>query len=156
MRSDEEYRLQAAECRRMAENARRPLDKDAWLRLAEQARLPTSFLRVKRTAQLRAQTSDFDPTRTLGSLVLAELFVPRPGQYEVFWMGVGSCRLVKSCSSRRDVPTSPFEANGQRGMPSAGIALSINRQSFCAGLSPSTRRAYGHAKCLLDRDEGGR
>jgi hypothetical protein len=35
-----------------------------------------------------------DPTRTLGSLVLAELFVPRPGQYEVFWMGVGSCSLL--------------------------------------------------------------
>ena len=29
------YRLQAAECRRMAENARNPLDKDAWLRLAD-------------------------------------------------------------------------------------------------------------------------
>jgi hypothetical protein len=35
MSSDEEYRLQAAECRRMAENARSPLDKDAWLRLAD-------------------------------------------------------------------------------------------------------------------------
>jgi uncharacterized alpha-E superfamily protein len=35
MSSDEEYRLQAAECRRMAENARNPLDKDAWLRLAD-------------------------------------------------------------------------------------------------------------------------
>jgi hypothetical protein len=35
MRTDEEYRRQAAECRRMAENARSPLDKDAWLRLAE-------------------------------------------------------------------------------------------------------------------------
>ena len=35
MGSDEEYRLQAAECRRMAENARNPLDKDAWLRLAD-------------------------------------------------------------------------------------------------------------------------
>jgi hypothetical protein len=32
--------------------------------------------------------------RPLGSLVLAELFVPRPGQYEVFWMGVGSCSLI--------------------------------------------------------------
>jgi hypothetical protein len=27
-------------------------------------------------------------------LVLAELFVPRPGQYEVFWMDVGSCSLL--------------------------------------------------------------
>ena len=35
MSSDEEYRRQAAECRRMAENARNPLDKDAWLRLAD-------------------------------------------------------------------------------------------------------------------------
>jgi hypothetical protein len=35
MNSDEEYRRQAAECRRMAENTRSPLDKDAWLRLAD-------------------------------------------------------------------------------------------------------------------------
>jgi hypothetical protein len=35
MSQDEEYRRQAAECRRMAENARSPLDKDAWLRLAD-------------------------------------------------------------------------------------------------------------------------
>jgi hypothetical protein len=35
MSDDEEYRRQAAECRRMAENARSPLDKDAWLRLAD-------------------------------------------------------------------------------------------------------------------------
>jgi hypothetical protein len=34
MAKDEEYRRQAEECRRMAENARSPLDKDAWLRLA--------------------------------------------------------------------------------------------------------------------------
>ena len=40
------------------------------------------------------EPSTHDPTRTLGALVLAELFLPRPGQYEVFWMGVGSCRLV--------------------------------------------------------------
>ena len=44
-------------------------------------------------------------------------------------MGVGSCSLLSSCSSRRDVPTSPFEAKGQRGMPSAGIALSIKTDS---------------------------
>lgn len=35
MSNDEEYRRQAAECRRMAENARSPLDKDAWLGLAD-------------------------------------------------------------------------------------------------------------------------
>jgi len=35
MSKDEEYRQRAAECRRMAENARSPLDKDAWLRLAD-------------------------------------------------------------------------------------------------------------------------
>ena len=35
MSKDEEYRQQAAECRRMAENARNPLDKDAWLKLAD-------------------------------------------------------------------------------------------------------------------------
>jgi hypothetical protein len=34
MSNDEEYR-QAAECRRLADNARNPLDKDAWLRLAD-------------------------------------------------------------------------------------------------------------------------
>jgi hypothetical protein len=35
MSSDEMYRRQAAECRRMAENALSPDDKQAWLRLAD-------------------------------------------------------------------------------------------------------------------------
>jgi hypothetical protein len=39
-------------------------------------------------------------------------------------MGVGWCSLVQICSSRRDVRMFPFEVNGQRGMPSAGIVLS--------------------------------
>jgi hypothetical protein len=55
---------------------------------------PCPELGVEPTCRLDARTSQVDSTRTLGSLVLAELFVPRPGQCEVFWMGVGSCRLV--------------------------------------------------------------
>jgi hypothetical protein len=35
MSADHEYRRQAAECRRMAENAINPDDKNAWLRLAD-------------------------------------------------------------------------------------------------------------------------
>jgi hypothetical protein len=35
MSEDHEYRRQAAECRRMAENAINPNDKQAWLRLAD-------------------------------------------------------------------------------------------------------------------------
>jgi hypothetical protein len=35
MASHEEFRRQASECRRMAENARNPDDKQAWLRLAD-------------------------------------------------------------------------------------------------------------------------
>jgi hypothetical protein len=35
MNDDHEYRRQAAECRRMAENAINPDDKNAWLRLAD-------------------------------------------------------------------------------------------------------------------------
>jgi hypothetical protein len=35
MDTDEEYRRQAAECRRMAENAINPDDKQAWLGLAD-------------------------------------------------------------------------------------------------------------------------
>jgi hypothetical protein len=35
MSADEEYRRQAAECRRMAKNAINPDDKHAWLRLAD-------------------------------------------------------------------------------------------------------------------------
>jgi hypothetical protein len=35
MSTDEEYRRQAAECRRMAENAINPDDRQAWLRLAD-------------------------------------------------------------------------------------------------------------------------
>jgi hypothetical protein len=35
MTEDHEYRRQAAECRRMAENAHSPDDKQAWLRLAD-------------------------------------------------------------------------------------------------------------------------
>jgi hypothetical protein len=35
MNTDEEFRRQAAECRRMAENAVNPDDKQAWLRLAD-------------------------------------------------------------------------------------------------------------------------
>jgi hypothetical protein len=58
--------------------------------------------------------------RTLGSLVLAELFVPNVRSF-----GWASDRVVLFRAARRDVPTSPFEANPQRGMPSAGIALSI-------------------------------
>jgi hypothetical protein len=34
MSTNEEYRRQAAECRRMAENAVNPDDKQAWLRMA--------------------------------------------------------------------------------------------------------------------------
>jgi hypothetical protein len=34
MSSDEEYQWRAAECRRIAENVRSPLEKDAWLRMA--------------------------------------------------------------------------------------------------------------------------
>ena len=49
---------------------------------------------VERKSSVHSQADAIDPTRTLGALVLAELFLPRPGQYEVFWMGVGSCRLV--------------------------------------------------------------
>jgi hypothetical protein len=35
MSTDAEYRRQAAECRRMAENAINPDDKQAWLRLGD-------------------------------------------------------------------------------------------------------------------------
>ena len=35
MSSDEEYRRRAAECLRIAENVRSPLEKDAWLRMAD-------------------------------------------------------------------------------------------------------------------------
>jgi len=52
------------------------------------------FLRVKQTPLLRASMSESDPFRTLGSLTLAELFAPRPGQHEVFWMGLESCSLL--------------------------------------------------------------
>jgi hypothetical protein len=40
-------------------------------------------------------------------------------------MDLGSCSLFLSCFSRRDVPMSPFDVDRQRGMPSAGIELSI-------------------------------
>jgi hypothetical protein len=70
-----------------------------------------------------------DPIRTLGSVILAELFVPCLGQYEVFWISLGSYNVLRSCSSRRDVPMSPFHVDGRRGMPSAGIELPIKTDS---------------------------
>ena len=66
-----------------------------------------------------------DPTRTLGSVILTEWFVPCPGQYEVFWMGVGWCSLLRAALRDGTCRRLRLEVNGQRGMPSAGIALSI-------------------------------
>jgi hypothetical protein len=54
------------------------------------------------------------------------------------------------------VPTSPFEAKGQRGMPSAGIALSIKTDS---PFVPVSHRALvvrtGTRNAYFDRNEGG-
>jgi hypothetical protein len=84
-----------------------------------------------------------DPTRTLGSVILTGLFVRHLGQYKVFWISLGSYNLLSSCSSRRDVPMSPFHVDGRRVMSSAGIALPIKptvflRRSFTE-LSPCAR-----------------
>ncbi len=53
------------------------------------------------------------------------------------------------------MPTSPFEAKGQRGMPSAGIALSIKTDS---PFVPVSHRALvvrtGTRNTYFDRNEG--
>jgi hypothetical protein len=55
---------------------------------------PCPRLPDKRTRSGQHETDVNDPFRTLGSLTLAELFAPRPGQHEVFWMGLESCSLL--------------------------------------------------------------
>jgi hypothetical protein len=72
---------------------------------------------------------------------LAELFMPRSGQYAVFQLGVKSDNLPLELLFETDVPTSSFEVDGQRGMPSAGIALSIKPTVLLC------RRSTEHSPC---------
>jgi len=53
------------------------------------------------------------------------------------------------------VPTSPLEANGQRGMPSAGIALSIKPTVLlCRSLTEHSPRRTGTRNVYFDRNQG--
>jgi hypothetical protein len=63
----------------------------------------------------------------------------RAANIEAFWTCVKLFGLLQNCSSKRDVPTSPFEAHGQQELPLAGTHSQQDRQSFCAGPSPCTR-----------------
>ena len=96
--------------------------------------------------------SGFDPFRTLGSRTLAELFVPRPRRsFGWAWDRVVFFELLFE-TGRADVP---FEVDGQRGMPSAGIALSIKptvlfRRSLTEH-SPCARRLLREMLILRQR-----
>ena len=77
----------------------------------------------------------------------------RAANIEAFWTCVKLFSLLQNCSSKRDVPTSPLEANGQQELPSAGIALSTRPTVLlCRSLAvhAGTRNAY------FDRNEGAR
>ena len=77
----------------------------------------------------------------------------RPANIKAFRTCVKLFSLLQNCSSRRDVPTSPFEANGQQELPSAGIALSTRPTVLlCRSLAvhAGPRNAY------FDRNEGAR
>ena len=61
-------------------------------RTSANVRLNVRFRGVKQTSRRKVATSGFDPIRTLGSLVLAELFVPRSANVRSF--GWASDRVV--------------------------------------------------------------
>ena len=69
----------------------------------------------------------------------------RAANIEAFWTCVKLFGLLQNCSSKRDVPTSPFEAHGQQELPLAGTH---------SPFVPVPRRARGHAKCLLRPQRG--